>query len=124
MLNIGMKLTRVYHVEDSMSALKMGSGDLLVLATPCLLAFVENACKELVAPELDEGASTVGISVDMSHDAPTKIGDDVEVTCELVEIDRRILTFKVEAKDSKNVITKATHKRCIIDVERFMKKVI
>lgn len=123
MLEIGMKIKKEFKVNENQSALSMGSGDLLVLATPCLLAFVENTCKELVAPELEEGSSTVGISVSMTHDAPTKIGDTVVVEAELVEINKRILTFKVEAHDSKNTITKATHTRCVINVERFMNKV-
>ncbi|MDD7735222.1 MAG: hotdog domain-containing protein, partial [Bacillales bacterium] len=58
----------------------------------------------------------------MSHLAPTKIGDEVIVTCSLVAVEKRILTFELEARDSNNVISKATHQRCIVNVEKFMAK--
>lgn len=121
-MEIGIKREDSYIVDHTNSALEMGSGDLLVLATPSLLAFFENSAKELVRDYLEEGTTTVGISVNMSHLAPTRIGDEVIVTCSLVTIEKRILTFELEARDSFNLISKATHQRCIVNEEKFMSK--
>lgn len=122
MLEVGMKKTFEYQMSINNSALNMGSGDLLVLATPSLLAFLENAAKELVKDHLEEGNTTVGINVNMSHLSPTKLDDKVIVECTLVNIEKRILTFELEARDSKNIISKATHQRCIVNASKFMAK--
>lgn len=124
MLEIGIKKECEYLVKDKLSALEIGSGDLLVLATPALLAFMENCAKELVKNHLLDTDTTVGISVNMSHLAPTKLNDKVKVICTLTNIEKRILTFEIEAYDSNNLISKATHQRCIVNKEKFMGKLI
>lgn len=123
MLNIGLKKTFVYKVNYQNLASQVGSGDLDVLATPSLLAFMENSAKELVNEELSELDSTVGINVEMSHLAPTKLNDEVKVECELINVEGRILTFNILAYDSNNLVSKMMHKRCIVNKEKFMSKV-
>ena len=75
-----------------------------------------------MAEELEEGSGTVGISLNITHDAPTPVG--MEVTCEsvLTEIDGRKLTFEVEARDEKGVIGKGIHERFIVNDKKFQEK--
>lgn len=122
MLEIGMKRTTRYIVLPEHSAIAVGSGDLEVLSTPYLLAYMENAAKDLISSELSEGKTTVGIEVNLHHLAPSKIGDELTIDCELKEIDGRILTMELTAKDSEKIVGKATHKRCVVTIERFMEK--
>ena len=72
--------------------------------------------------ELEEGSGTVGISLEVTHDAPTPVGMSVTCESELVEIDGRKLSFKIKAYDEKGEIGTAYHKRFIINEEKFLEK--
>lgn len=110
-------------VTPNLSAASMGSGSLEVLATPALIAGMENVCMNCVAPYLDEGCTTVGTKVEISHISATPVGDTVTYTCTLTETDKRRLVFKVEAFDSFGKVGEGIHERFIIDTARFMQKV-
>ena len=110
-------------VTPNLSAASMGSGSLEVLATPALIAGMENVCMNCVAPYLDEGSTTVGTKVEISHISATPVGDTVTYTCTLTEKDKRRLVFKVEAFDSFGKVGEGIHERFIIDTARFMQKV-
>ena len=110
-------------VTPNLSAASMGSGSLEVLATPALIAGMENVCMNCVAPYLDEGSTTVGTKVEISHISATPVGDTVTYTCTLTETDKRRLVFKVEAFDSFGKVGEGIHERFIIDTARFMQKV-
>lgn len=122
MLNVGKKLIKEYCVDSFMSASQVGSGSLEVLSTPYLLAFMENCCMNLVIDELEEGNTTVGIKADLSHLAPSKINSLISVEATLVNIEKRILTFEVEAFDQDVLVSKMMHQRCIVNIDRFMSK--
>lgn len=117
----GISHTAGIIVTDEISALKMGSGNLEVLATPAMVALMENAAMNAVKPFLEEGESTVGAFISTTHEHPTHIGETVSATATLTEIEGRKLTFTVEASDSKGIIGRGTHIRYVISVERFMK---
>lgn len=123
MLEIGLKHKSELTVTDSLTAIQMGSGDLPVLATPAMLALMENAAMLAVAPELPEGCSTVGGYIETSHLKPSKIGDHVMAMAEVVEIDGKKIKFKVAAYCGDVLIGEGTHLRFIIDRERFMSKI-
>lgn len=122
MLTVGKRLINEYCVDSSMSASQVGSGSLEVLSTPYLLAFMENCCMNLVIDELEEGNTTVGIKADLSHLAPSKINSLIRVEATLVNIEKRILTFEVEAFDQDVLVSKMMHQRCIVNVDKFMSK--
>jgi predicted thioesterase len=124
MLEIGKTLSKDYLVDENKTARVLGSGDLEVLATPILVAFMEDTAKELVRGDIEETSTTVGSKIDCDHLAPTGVGHKVFVCAKLVEVEKRKLVFSIEAKDDKNVlIGKASHIRYIVDKERFMGKV-
>lgn len=122
-LKTGIKGNGSVRTDESNSARTMGSGTLDVFATPAMIALMEQTAWQSVAPYLEEGQGTVGIRLEISHDAPTPFG--VMVTCEseLVEIDGRRLVFELTAKDDHDtVIGRGRHERFIISEEKFQKK--
>ena len=122
MLETGIKNTITKTVTPEYTAKALGSGLLNVFSTPMLTAFMEEAAHTMVAPFLEDGCSTVGISMELKHTAPTPVGMTVTVTATLTEIDRKKLTFSITARDEKGDIGSAVHKRFIVNSEEFEKK--
>lgn len=122
MLESGIKHIKTETVTESNTAGALGSGLLPVYATPAMILLLEAACAESVAPELEEGNTTVGTKLDIEHVSATPIGLEVRCECELVEVDRRRLVFKVEIFDKAGLIGKGIHERFIVASEKFMAK--
>lgn len=119
----GLSYTSCLKVEKQHTALEMGSGDLEVLATPTMVALMENAAMKAVANELSDEETTVGGMMNTTHIKPSAIGEEVKATAVLMEVEGKKLTFSVEAKDSKgDVIGKGTHIRYVVNRERFLSK--
>ena len=110
-------------VTEELTAAHVGSGLAPVFATPMLVALMEQACAESVAPLLDEGQSTVGTHIDIAHSAATPMGMSVWCESRLIEVDRRRLTFSVKAYDEAGPVGEGVHERFIIDNAKFMDKV-
>jgi fluoroacetyl-CoA thioesterase len=94
-----------------------------VFATGLMVAFMETACVEALAPHLDPGEHSVGIAVDVTHVAATPVGMRVTARVALTAVERRTLTFAVEAFDEAGPIGKGVHRRAVIDTARFMARV-
>lgn len=122
MLEIGITGHSESLVEKEDTAQAVGSGDLLVYATPCMVALMEGAACESVAPHLAEGESSVGVSLTLSHSAATPVGMQVRAESTLVAVDGRKLRFEIVAFDEAGEIGRATHERVIIKAERFLEK--
>jgi len=91
-----------------------------VFATGFMVGFVEWACLEAIAPHLDEGEMSLGVHVDLSHEAATPPGAEVVARVRLQSVDGRRLTFAVEAHDAHERICAGTHQRFVVDRERFV----
>jgi fluoroacetyl-CoA thioesterase len=91
-----------------------------VLATACMVGFVETTCMEALTPHLALGQKTVGIHVDLSHVAATPLGMRVTAEVELVAVEGRKLRFKVECRDEQEIIGAGFHERAIIEEARFL----
>lgn len=120
MLKEGLTHTSRLTVTDAQTAQVIGSGDLPVLATPVMLALMENAAMLAAANELEEGQTTVGGHISSSHLKSSKVGAMVEATATLTKIDRRKLSFHVVAKDNGEVIGEGEHLRFVVVRQRFM----
>ena len=120
MIETGLKYTSELTVTDDVTAVKMGSGDMPVLATPAMMALMENAAMKAVAKELTEGCTTVGGHIESSHLRPTKVGDKVTATAEVTKVDGKKISFKVAAYCGDTLLGEGTHLRFIVDKERFM----
>ncbi len=121
-METGLKHTSTLTVEEKHLAVNVGSGDLRVLATPAMMALMENAAMLAVAGELPEGSTTVGGQIASSHLKPTALGRQVKATATLVEVDGRKLKFTIVAEDENGIIGEGEHLRFIVDRERFMSK--
>lgn len=122
MLETGLTHTSSLTVTEALTAKAMGSGDLPVLATPAMMALMENAAMTAVAPELPEGSTTVGGHMESSHLKPTPVGAEVKAEATLTKVDGRKLYFTVKAMQGDTIIGEGTHLRFIVDRERFMSK--
>lgn len=122
MIEIGLKYTSEITVTEAVTAIKMGSGDMPVLATPAMMALMENAAMLAVASELPECSTTVGGHIESSHLKPSKIGDKVSATAEVTKVDGKKIEFKVSAYSGDTLLGEGTHLRFIVDKERFMSK--
>ena len=122
-MNIGLTHTSTLEVTDEKTAVSLGSGDLPVLATPAMLALMENAAMLAVAGELPQGSTTVGGHISSSHLMPTPKGATVTATATLTQADGRKLTFRVYAHDQAgNLPGEGTYLRFVVDRERFMSR--
>ncbi len=124
MLEIGLKHTSELIVEEHLTAIDMGSGDMPVLATPAMLALMENAAMIAVADKLPDGCTTVGGYIESSHVRPSKIGEKVCATAEVTNVEGKKIKFKVYAYSGENLIGEGTHLRFIVDKEKFMSKLL
>ncbi len=116
-------LTKVLKVEEENLACAMGSGSLMVLATPAVVALMENAAAELAQLELDnEEFTTVGTMISIEHTSPTPIGAEVTATATLTKVDGRMFYFDVIANDKKGEIAKGTHTRVSVKADKFQMK--
>lgn len=93
-----------------------------VFATAMMIGFMEQTCIQALRPFLAENQHSVGTHVDISHVSATPVGFSVTALIELVEVDGRILTFKVSCQDDFGIIGEGTHKRAIIDVPKFLER--
>lgn len=92
----------------------------VVLSTPDMIRLMEETCTAAVQPLIEaDDQTTVGVHVDVSHESAARDGEVVEVSCELVGVDRRRLTFRVSVRVGERIIGKGTHQRHIIDRSRF-----
>ena len=122
MIEIGLKHMSELTVTDTVTAIKMGSGDMPVLATPAMMALMENAAMLAVADELPKGCTTVGGHIESSHLKPSKIGDVVKAEAEVTKVDGKKIEFKVSAYSGDVLLGEGTHLRFIVDREKFMSK--
>lgn len=122
MIEIGMTNQIKRTVQPEWTAVSMKSGLLEVLATPVMIAWMEECCMDCVQPELEAANSTVGTQLNVSHEAPTPVGAEVTVSCFLRQVDGRRLCFAVEAADKGGIIGRGTHERFIVDSVRFQQK--
>lgn len=121
---IGQSLTIKRTVTDADTASALGSGDVPVLATPRLLAWLEAATAQLCGS--DEEHTSVGTRVDLDHYRASKVGTEVTCTAELVEVDGRNVVFAVTATqqvDGQHLVAGAGHiTRSVVDRERFLRR--
>lgn len=94
-----------------------------VFATGFMVALMEWTCIRALAPHLDEGEGSVGVHVDVSHDAATPAGLTVTVEAEVTEVEGRRVWFHVRAHDDVEMIGEGYHRRAIVQWERFNARV-
>ena len=121
-ITVGLKGTATTLVEREDTAYEVGSGSLLVYATPCMVALMEGAACDAIASALPEGKTSVGTELSISHVSATPVGLEVTATAEVIALEDRVITFRVEAHDESGLIGEGTHKRAVVSTQRFLDK--
>lgn len=120
MIEIGIKYSSQLTVTQEVTALNLGSGDMPVLATPAMMALMENAAMLAVAPYLPEGLTTVGGHIESSHLRPSKLGDVVIATAIVTKVDGKKIEFAVQARCGETLLGEGSHLRFIVNRNKFM----
>ena len=121
-ITIGMKGEVGTVAEREDTALEVGSGSLLVYATPCMVALMEGAACEAIADALPEDKTSVGTYLEISHISATPVGLEVRAEAEVTAVEGSIITFCVTAYDEAGKIGEGIHKRAVINTQRFLDK--
>ena len=121
-ITVGMKGKVSTQVERADTALEVGSGNLLVYATPCMVALMEGAACDAIAEAIPEEKTTVGIELNITHISATPVGMDVYAEAEVTEVNGSTVTFTVTAYDESGKIGEGKHKRAVISIQRFLDK--
>ena len=122
MIETGLRHTSKLTVTEAVTAIQVGSGDMPVLATPIMMALMENAAMLAVREQLPEGCTTVGGHIESSHLRPSRIGDIITAVAEVTKVDGKKIFIKVAAYCGEILLGEGTHLRFIVDRKRFMEK--
>ena len=106
-------------VAPEHTAPRVGSGRIAVLATPVMINLIEAAALAAMEHLLPDGHQSLGIRLDVRHFAATPVGLAVTATAEVTEVEGRTITFRVEARDERELIGDGTHQRVVVNVARF-----
>lgn len=113
------EITRI--VTADLTADALGNPGVMVLATPCILTLIENACSAMLQPHLPAGAATVGTVVELKHLGATPLGMQVRTKATLLETDGRRYVFSVEVWDAKEKVAESRHERFLVnDLAKFL----
>jgi len=94
-----------------------------VLSTPNLIGLIERTARESLPPFLETDERTVGVEIELRHLAPTPQGAKVTITTRVIHTEGREISFQVEARDEQELIARGVHKRAVIRVGSFTKRV-
>ena len=121
-IKVGLKAEVSTVVEREDTALEVGSGSLLVYATPCMVALMEGAAGEASADCLSDTKTSVGTELNIKHLSATPVGLEVRAEAEVTAVEGNTITFQVTAYDEAGKIGEGTHKRVIVSTQRFLDK--
>lgn len=121
-ITVGMTATVRSLAEREDTAFEVGSGSLLVYATPCMVALMEGAACEAIAEAVPEDKTTVGTHLQVDHISATPVGLEVWATAEVTAVEGNTITFSVQAFDEAGKIGEGIHKRVLINSQRFLDK--
>jgi fluoroacetyl-CoA thioesterase len=122
-ISVGLQGTAELVVGPEHTAPFVGSGRIAVLATPVMINVIEAAALNAIEHLLPAGHQSLGIHLDVSHVAATPVGLQVTATAEVLGVEGRTVTFRVEARDSVEAIGAGTHQRVVVSVARFDERV-
>ena len=115
-LRVGLEESATFSVGEDHLVTHIPGG---LLATPAMIAFIEYTCAATLVSHLDDGETTVGTHVCVSHEGPAWSGETVDVRCRVDRIDRRRVTFGIEVDSPRSVISRGTHERAVVSLARY-----
>jgi len=120
---IGLTGEHTFTVEAKHAIEFAGDGMPAVLSTPNLIGLLERTARQTLVPLLDAHERTVGTEIELRHLAPTPIGARVRLSVRVIHADGNLVTFTVEARDEHEVIARGLHRRAVIRVDSFSRRV-
>ena len=121
-LKVGLEGEWIVETTREMAAAHIADEGILVYSTPAMVGHMERAAVETVAPYLNDDEFSLGVRVEISHIAGTRIGETVHAAARLVEIEGRRLTFTVEAFNEREKIGEGRHQRVVVKRDRLPAK--
>lgn len=122
-LHPGMRGSAELVVGEEHTAPRIGSGKVRVLATPVMINLIEAAALAAVEHLLPAGYQSLGTHLDVHHVAATPVGMRITATAEVTQVSERKISFRVEAKDERDLIGHGTHERVVVNVAKFDERV-
>ena len=110
-------------VGEEHTAPRIGSGKVHVLATPVMINLIEAAALDAIERLLPPGCQSLGTHLDVRHIAATPVGMRVTASAEVTRVEGRLVTFRVEARDERELIGDGTHQRVVVNVAKFDERV-
>ncbi len=114
-LAVGIENTMEHEVTEGMSPAHL---PVKVLSTPSMIQLIEGTCLMTTRPHLDEGETTVGTHVNVSHQGKAMAGETITIDVKLIEIRKRRLTFETNVNGVSGLISTGTHERAVVDLSR------
>lgn len=112
-----------HTVKPQETALAVGAGSLEVFSTPSLSALMENTAIQALAPDLDEGETTVGAEMYVEHLKASKVGEILTAKAEVKAHEGRSIFITIEVKNECcDVVGRAKHTRVVVNPEKFMQR--
>ena len=121
-ITVGMKAEVFSFVEKEDTAKEVGSGSLLVYATPCMVALMEGAACEAIEEAMDDTKTSVGTELNIQHISATPVGLEVPAEATVTAVDGKVITFEIHAYDEAGEIGTGTHKRVIVPTQKLLEK--
>lgn len=121
-ITTGLKGEAFTQVDREDTAKEVGSGALLVYATPCMVALMEGAACEAIAACLPDSQTSVGTALNIEHISATPVGLEVRAEAEVIAVEGKKITFSVRAFDEAGEIGRGTHARVIVSSQKFLEK--
>ena len=118
----GLTASITAKVEEGDTALAIGSGDVPVLATPRLVALVEEASVQALGNTLGPEKTSVGYEVQLAHLSPTPVGAEVRADATLESVEGRRLTFRVSVTDARGLVAAGRLTRVVVIRDRFIER--
>ena len=117
-LTAGLAGTKRHDIDRERTIDFMGEA-LRVYSTPSMLRDIEQTCREVILPQLDEGEDTVGVRVELEHLGATLLDSWVEIEARVIEVAGPRVDLEVEVRDELGeTVGRAKHGRFVVEVER------
>ncbi|EOL43065.1 hypothetical protein RV11_GL003119 [Enterococcus phoeniculicola] len=117
------KFIQHFVVAENQTAYALGSGELKVLATPALAAMIENTCMNSVKNELSDSETTVGTLLSLTHQRPSKVGQEITVETEISKKTGKLIDFSFQVFMKDVLVSEGTHQRAVVQIEQFLKRI-
>lgn len=122
-MTVGTSLEKSFKVTHADTAQMIGSGNLHVLSTPIMIAWMENTAMTLIIDALPQGYTSVGTSIQVNHLKASAVDERVTCCATITAVEGRKVVFDITCRNEEGLLLgEATHERFIVNSEHFMAK--